>query len=518
MWQISNGRIDRLVVFASRDGKAVPIGELTFQGAGRIRMSTFRYAKSWLEARGHGIDPTILPLRRAAYHSDPNKCEVPLPFLDATPDGWGRSILQAAFPEQHFGDGEFLAATGNERSGEIRIGHSPDAPPERWEPLNTRVMTIPDEDDTLEQLQAAAEAVDAGTATSRHLDLLFRKSGDLGGARPKTAIWRDGLPWIAKFRAQGDAFDDPRVEAVCLSLARACGIDVPGHEVISVSKRSVLLVRRFDREETGIRVGYSSAATMMGVTNTGYSTNETYVSLATKARQSGVAPCEAELFRRMLFNCFIHNTDDHLRNHGFLRDGSGWHLSPAFDLVPDRKERLVLAPAQGILPLPDPLVTFASYPAFGLSRQGALGIYGQIADGMAAVRDTLDAYEVSRIDREVLAPRWAKVYSPPAQSALPGSPLVRPSRSPGEDVIGRLAELGVGFDQATHEAKKTGRGITIRRKDTGHIDNAPRSPARIRDAWTTSPRMEFFQDGSPVTPPEPDIPTTQTKRDGHTGP
>jgi serine/threonine-protein kinase HipA len=144
---------------------------------------------------------------------------------------------------------------------------------------------------------------------------------------------------------------------------------------------------------------------MMGVTNTGYSTNETYASLATKARQNGVAPCEAELFRRMLFNCFIHNTDDHLRNHGFLRGASGWHLSPAFDLVPDRKERLVLAPAKGILPVPDPLVTFASYPAFGLSRQDALGIYGQIADGMAAVRDTLDAYEVSRIDREVLAPR-----------------------------------------------------------------------------------------------------------------
>jgi len=112
-------------------------------------------------------------------------------------------------------------------------------------------MTIPDEGDTLEQLQAAAEAADAGTATARHLDLLFRKSGDLGGARPKATIWRDGLPWIAKFRAQGDAFDDPRVEAVCLSLARACGIHVTGHEVITVNRRSVLLVRRYDRGETG---------------------------------------------------------------------------------------------------------------------------------------------------------------------------------------------------------------------------------------------------------------------------
>ena len=379
-------------------------------------------------------------------------------------------------------------------------------------------MTIPDEGDTLEQLQAAAEAADAGTATARHLDLLVRKSGDLGGARPKATIWRDGLPWIAKFRAQGDAFDDPRVEAVCLSLARACGIHVTGHEVITVNRRSVLLVRRFDRGETGARLGYSSAATMMGVTHTGYATNETYASLATKARQNGVVPCEAELFRRMLFNCFVHNTDDHLRNHGFLRDGARWRLSPGFDLVPDRRERLVLAPAKGILPVPDPLVTFASYPAFGLSREEALVIYGEIADGMAAVGDTLDAYEVSRTDREVLAARWAKVYSPPAQSALPGSLLVRPSRPPGQGATERLAELGVVFDQTTHEAKKTGRAISISRRDTGHLDNAPGTPARIRDAWTTCPRMEFFGNGIPVAPPDPDAATPQTERDGSTGP
>ncbi|WP_158930172.1 HipA N-terminal domain-containing protein [Acidisphaera sp. S103] len=100
-----------------------------------MRSSTFRYAQSWLDANGGEIDPIHLPLRRGAFRSDPStKTEVPLPFLDAAPDGWGRSILTAAFPKQHFGDGEFLAATGNERTGELRFGPSPDMLPERWTP------------------------------------------------------------------------------------------------------------------------------------------------------------------------------------------------------------------------------------------------------------------------------------------------------------------------------------------------------------------------------------------------
>src|ERR1700744_1781635 len=344
MWRTSNGRIDYLIVFGERHGGTMPVGELRFEGAGRIRLSTFRYARSWIEANGDSIDPTHLPIRRGAFRSDPGKnIEVPLPFLDAEPDGWGRSILTGAYPEQHFGDGEFLAATGDEKSGELPIGPSPAMPPERWQPSGKSVITLPDEGDTIEELQLAAEAVETGTAKPHHFSLLLRQSGDIGGARPKATIWRDGRPWIAKFRAQGDAFDDPRVEATCLSLARGCGIDVPDHEVISVGGRSVLLVSRFDRKANGERLGYSSAATMMSVTNTGYATTETYATVAMKARQQGIAPCEADLFRRMLFNCFVHNTDDHPRNHGFLRDEGQWRLSPAFDITVNRAQRLVLA-------------------------------------------------------------------------------------------------------------------------------------------------------------------------------
>jgi serine/threonine-protein kinase HipA len=501
MWKTSNGRIDRIVVFADRRGEIVPLGALTFEGAGRRRISAFRYARSWLEAKGRGIDPTHLPPQRSAFRS-PRDSEVPLPFLDAAPDGWGRAILAAAFPDQHFGDGECLAAAGDQRAGELRFGLTEKAPPERWVPPHRQPMSLPEESDTIEELQAAAEAMDEGKASPHHLEILFRKSGDLGGARPKASIWRHGVPWIAKFRAQGDAFDDPRVEAACLTMANACGIEVPAHEVTEVKGWSVLLVRRFDRGGLNERFGYSSAATMMGITKTGYATDATYASVATKARQQGVIPCEADLFRRMLFNCFIHNTDDHLRNHGFLRDGPKWRLSPVFDLTVQRSERLVLAPAAGVAPAPDPVGAFEAHPAFGLDRRAAVAIYEEVAEGLRFARDALDTHGVSQGDREVLGPRWTRVFSPPAASSLPLSGLVRPPSSPGGDPAERLAELGIDVDPATHGVSRVGRGITVRRRDTGQLDNAPGMPARVRAAWTTNPVLEFFKDGKPVPPPD----------------
>lgn len=500
MWKTSNGRIDRLIVFADRGGEAVPVGGLTFEGAGRKRISTFRYARTWLQAKAHGLDPTHLPSKQGAFRS-PQDSEVPLPFLDAAPDGWGRSILTAAFPDQYFGDGEFLAAAGDERAGELRFGPTHEAAPERWIPPHRQAMRLPEEGNTLEELLLAAEAVDAGNPSPRHLQLLFQVSGDLGGARPKASIWRDGAHWIAKFRVQGDAFDDPRVEAACLTLARACGITVPDHEVVDVKGRSVLFVRRFDRGGSGERFGYSSAATMMGVTNSAYATDATYADVATKARQQGVVPCEADLFRRMLFNCFIHNTDDHLRNHGFLRDGNKWRLSPAFDLTVQRRERLVLAPAVGVSPAPDPATAFASHPAFGLDRKAAMTIYEEMADGLRTVHGALDAHGVSYGDRDVIGARWARVFSPAAASSLPVSDLVRPSRSPGGDPTERLEELGIQVEQATHEVRKVGHGITIHRRDSGLLDNAPGRPARIKNAWSTSPVLEFFEEGNLVPRP-----------------
>jgi hypothetical protein len=130
----------------------------------------------------------------------------------------------------------------------------------------------------------------AGQATTAHLRLLFRSGADIGGARPKTHFRRaDSSPWIAKFRAWGDAFDDPRMECVCLGLARACGIEVPDHDLVDVAGRSVLLVRRFDRAGNGGRLGYMSAATLTGTAPSSYTVDTSHAELANQARASSPA-------------------------------------------------------------------------------------------------------------------------------------------------------------------------------------------------------------------------------------
>ncbi|WP_254073348.1 hypothetical protein [Acidisphaera sp. S103] len=169
----------------------------------------------------------------------------------------------------------------------------------------------------------------------------------------------------------------------------------------------------------------------------------------------------------------------------------------------NRSQRLVLAPAEHILPTPDPLVAFAAYPAFGMARNDALDIYEGIVDGLATVREALDAHDVPSKDRATLTNWWHRVYSPPAVSELPESRLVRPSRSSGGDPVERLAELGVEFSPDTHNVRKVGRGIALYRKDSGQLDNVPGMPARVRDAWTTSPRMEFFRNGILVSSGQP---------------
>ncbi|MBF0307804.1 MAG: HipA N-terminal domain-containing protein [Alphaproteobacteria bacterium] len=131
MWKISDdGRIDRLIVYVTVDGRPVPAGAITVEGGGRTRQSRFAYARSWLE-NGFPISP-VLPLRSRAMVSAPH--ELPSPFYDAAPDGWGRGVLTAALPQQFFGMAEFLAAAGDDRVGDLGFGPTPESGPRAGRP------------------------------------------------------------------------------------------------------------------------------------------------------------------------------------------------------------------------------------------------------------------------------------------------------------------------------------------------------------------------------------------------
>jgi serine/threonine-protein kinase HipA len=396
MWQISKGRLDRIVVFIERDGASVPVGELLLEGGERRRISHFRFARSWL---GQPQIPILFPAgplpRRKATASAPH--EIPLAFYDASPDGWGKTVLSYAYPMQFFGPAEYLAAAGDYRTGELLFGPSPEEGPQRWIPPGEALADLPAGPETLEEIVAAAAAVEAGEAERHHVKLLLKSGADVGGARPKARIRRGDTEWIAKFPAAGDPFDDPRVEALCLSLAARAGIIVPEHELIQVAGKSVLLVRRFDRDQKR-RLGYCSAATLLGQPAVDYGTQAAYADIAIRARAAGIQPCEADLFRRLIFNCAINNTDDHLRNHAFIRDDAGWHISPAFDLVVGRGQRLVLRPSTGRQPTVNIDDALAAAPDFGLTAADASSIRGAVDEAIASISELADRWGVSKKD------------------------------------------------------------------------------------------------------------------------
>jgi len=406
-WSLRNGRIARLVVFVERNGAPVPVGELRFESRGRTTRSQFVYARSWLAREDScTLDPVGLPLVARAALSDPY--ETPLAFYDAGPDGWGKTILRLAYPEQEalgFGQGEYLAAASPDRIGEMLFGPSPEGPA-NWVPGPSE-MKVPDGVETLEDLLAAAAAVEAGEAEAHHFRLLADSATAAGGARPKVSILHDGARWIAKFPTSDDPFDDPRAEALCLDLAAACGVEVPDHKLIEVRGRAVLLVKRFDRGAAGERFGYLSAATLLKFDPHGYATSLAYTDIAARGRSIG-AIAEAELFRRLLFNHWIHNTDDHLRNHAFLRCGVGatetwtWRLAPAFDLVPHRQGLGPVRPSRRVAQSSDPQTAFATWPEFGLSKASANVIRDEVMAGVQSLANGFDKNGISARDRALL--------------------------------------------------------------------------------------------------------------------
>ena len=166
------------------------------------------------------------------------------------------------------------------------------------------------------------------------LQLLLAPGSSLGGARPKASVRdRDGHLMIAKFPNKGDEVNTVLWEGVALTLAANAGIPVPAWRIETIADKPVLLLRRFDREQ-GHRVPFLSAMSMLNAKD-----NEprSYMEFVDVLRQHGASPRAdmQALWRRIVFSILISNTDDHLRNHGFLWAGpAGWRLSPAYDLNP----------------------------------------------------------------------------------------------------------------------------------------------------------------------------------------
>ncbi len=328
--------VDVLVQIAGED---VGAGRLWAHPHGRSGSATFAYLPEYLaRADSYELDP------RLAEHTGQQQTAEGQAlfgaFSDAAPDGWGRRLIRRneihhaekhGVPERDIPEIDYLLGVRDQlRQGALRFRNPADGTY-----LAEDRSDVPQLLD-LGRLLAAAEQLERDQETDEDLQLLLEGGSSLGGARPKAHVLdTQGQLGIAKFPApENDKWDVIRWEAAALTLARAAGLRVPQFRLHEIAGRPVLIVRRFDRYGGG-RVGYVSAMTLLESKD---GAAGSYVEIAeTIEEHSPTASADLrELWRRIVFSRLISNTDDHLRNHGFLRTSTaGWSLSPAFDLNPN---------------------------------------------------------------------------------------------------------------------------------------------------------------------------------------
>ena len=304
--------------------------------AGRLISSggvgIFEYAPSWLADTTHryALDPKNLPLHRGAFTTQLNKGLHGV-FADAGPDSWGRHLMELAGRDLS-NPLEQLRLSNGTGTGGLLFSLSQTKP----HPAHSILPFV-----ELEKLEHTMDELDKGNKISnQELEHLFHSgSHSLGGARPKALVEHQSSQWIAKFEKHSDPIPLPPLEWASLQLARRCNIEVPDHELVRCGQRNVLLVKRFDRLASSERVHYLSAHALLSLIKIGPSDFQspkglaTYGNIAATARHMGVKDVGEKMFERMLFNIIIGNTDDHFRNHGFLRINNAWELAPAFDMT-----------------------------------------------------------------------------------------------------------------------------------------------------------------------------------------
>jgi serine/threonine-protein kinase HipA len=188
-------------------------------------------------------------------------------------------------------------------------------------------------------LQLEREDAESDKDYMSWLKMLIAPGGSLGGARPKASVQdENGHPWIAKFPSRRDEINIGKWEYLVYQLAQAAGVETTQSDVRSFSgEYDTFLSKRFDRTESGERVHFASAMTLLGKKDgDGGDTGVSYLDLVDFLMKNGAQVNKdlEQLWRRIVFYVCVSNTDDHLRNHGFLLKERGWVLSPAYDINP----------------------------------------------------------------------------------------------------------------------------------------------------------------------------------------
>lgn len=389
----------------------LPVGRLYADVIRGKEVFSFEFDASWLQ-QGHcrHLDPDLQFFSGPQYVSDkkPNFGV----FTDSCPDRWGRVLIERRESVRAKEEGrsrrtlmesDFLLGVHDEtRMGALRFKTAVDGP------------FLDDVSDysapplaSLRELQEASRHLedDDDADVRRWLQILLAPGSSLGGARPKANIRKpDGSLWIAKFPSKKDRTDVGAWEAVAMTLAERCGVDVAPFEIVRYGQYATFMTRRFDRNAEGKRVHFTSAMSMLGYAD-GQTDGCSYLEIAEWiSRYSAQATADlAQMWRRIVFNIAISNCDDHLRNHGFLLTKKGWRLSPAYDLNPSYYGgglSMNITEADNSL---DMNLAREVAPFFGVSEMDAEAIIGQVRNAVSAWRRVASKLGIAREEQEMMA-------------------------------------------------------------------------------------------------------------------
>jgi len=408
-------------VCADLEGFTEPalMGSLHRQAAGSGEIFSFEYDRSWLQRdEVFAFDPD-LALAHGPQYPAPNRATFGI-FLDSSPDRWGRVLMQRrenmrarqqTRRPRALTEWDFLLGVQDEtRLGALRFRTAPSQP---FIDSDARAAAPPIA--SLRELQGASLQYEEHFDDENHPDFerwlsqLFAPGTSLGGARPKASV-RDesGALCMAKFPSRQDTRDVGAWELLAHRLAANAGIVVPEARPLRLtgSPYTTFLVKRFDRTPRGGRLAFVSAMTL--TQRTDGEAGASYLELVDMLQSRGAdtrTDCE-QLFRRVVFTILIHNTDDHLRNHGFFIDAQGIRLSPAYDLNPSIERRDLSLAINEVETACEISIAMDACQDYGLTRQEADSLLKQVRNAVAQWRGEAGRLGIPRSEQELMAPAF----------------------------------------------------------------------------------------------------------------
>lgn len=377
---------------------------------------SFEYNEDWLKSsHAHLLDPSLQLYSGLHFlNADQNNFGL---FLDSSPDRWGRILMrrrEAALArienrtEQKLYETDYLLGVFDEyRMGGLRFKLEENGPFIN----DNREMASPPWSSLREleeiSLKLEDEDIIKDPEYFKWLSMLIAPGASLGGARPKASILdNDGSLWIAKFPSRNDQGDIGGWEIVTYELAIAAGINMAQSKAQKFSSNNyTFLTKRFDRTTEGERIHFASAMTLLGYQDgQDHQDGASYLELVEFINNNGTKIKEdlEELWRRIVFSICVSNTDDHLRNHGFILTPKGWALSPAYDINPVETGsglKLNISETDNSLDLD---LAMEVHEYFRLEEKRALEIIQEVKEAVQQWRKIAAKYGISRTEQELM--------------------------------------------------------------------------------------------------------------------